>query len=52
MICLDCRYAEVIEDSKGKYHNICTKVESPRFMTPVSILFGSCDEGEPEEDEE
>lgn len=52
MLCLDCRYATVITDSKGKHHSICTRVESQKFMEPVDYIFESCDEGEPEEDAE
>lgn len=52
MTCLGCRYSTVITDSKGKYHHICTKVESPEFMEPVDYIFGHCDKGEPEGEDE
>ena len=52
MTCLGCKHGTVIEDSDGKYHTICTKVGSEYFLTPINLVFGACDKGEVEEDEE
>ena len=52
MNCLDCKHCTVIDDSEGEYHDICTKVGSEYFLKPINLVFGACDKGEEEEDEE
>ena len=52
MTCSECKYATIVEDSQGKFHAVCVKVDSPDFLSVVSFLFGGCTEGEQEVCEE
>lgn len=50
--CLFCKYTEVVRDNHDNTHTICVCEESENFLKPVSIVWGKCDEGEKETDEE
>ena len=50
-MCMECKYADIVTDSRGAYHRICTKCESPMFLNTVSTAFGCCEYGAIELDE-
>ena len=47
-MCMECRHNDIITDSHGKQHRICTRRESEYFLKEVSTAFGECDVGEVE----
>lgn len=49
--CGICRWLKVIEDSAGRYIDICVMCESPCYLEETGYL-GTCDEWESEWEEE
>ena len=44
-MCMECDFARIIEDEKGKRFAVCANRQSDNFLTEVSYAFSSCDVG-------
>ena len=52
MMCLDCKFIEVLRDNHNDTHSICVFRESDHFLESVSLVFDGCEYKEKDEDEE
>lgn len=52
MMCLDCKFVEIVRDNHDETHSICVCQESDHFLNTVSLVFDGCEYEEKEEDEE
>lgn len=44
-MCMECRFARVIEDENEKLLSVCCNRKSDNFLVEVSIAFDSCEFG-------
>ena len=43
MDCINCPCQEVVEDTNGELHTICTLTDSEMFLKEVSIVWDRCE---------
>ena len=51
-MCMECKFAEVVEDESGKLFQICINRKSDNFLAELEIAFDSCEIGIIEDYEE
>ena len=44
-MCIECEFARIIEDEKGKRLAVCANRQSDNFLTEVILAFDDCDVG-------
>ena len=44
-MCMECKYARVIEDENGKLFQICANRKSDNFLVELEIAFDNCEFG-------
>ena len=47
-MCMECKYARVVEDENGKLFQICTNRKSDNFLSELEIAFDNCEFGKVE----
>ena len=51
-MCMECKYARVVEDENGKLFQICANRKSDNFLSELEIAFDECEFGIVDYDEE
>lgn len=44
-MCMECRFATVIEDENGKMLSVCSNRKSDNFLVELDIAFDNCEVG-------